>query len=75
MWETRVKSLGPEDALEKEMVTHSTIRAWEIPWTEETGGLQSMGLQCVEPNGATEHTESLKELKDNLVHCSHFTCL
>ena len=57
------------------MATHSSILAWKIPWAEETGGLQSMGLQCVEPNGATEHTESLKELKDNLVHCSHFTCL
>ena len=57
------------------MATCSSILAWKIPWAEETGGLQSMGLQCVEPNGATEHTESLKELKDNLVHCSHFTCL
>ena len=40
-------SLGQEDPLEKEMATHSNILAWEIPWTEEPGGLQSMGLQRV----------------------------
>ena len=45
MQETWVQSLGWEDALEKSMATHSSIRAWEIPWTEEPGGLQSMGLQ------------------------------
>ena len=43
--ETRVQSLGREDPLEKEMTAHSSILAWEIPWTEEPGGLQSMGLQ------------------------------
>ena len=43
MWETRVQSLGQEDTLEKEMVTHSSIVAWKIPRTEEPGGLQSMG--------------------------------
>ena len=43
--ETRVQSLGQEDPLEKEMATQSSILAWEIPWTEEPGGLQSMGLQ------------------------------
>ena len=43
MQETWVPSLGWEDALEKEMTTHSSILAWEIPWTEEPGGLQSMG--------------------------------
>ena len=47
MWETRVLSLGWEDPLEKEMATHSSILAWRIPWTEEPGGLQSMGLQRV----------------------------
>ena len=40
-----VQSLGQEDPLEKEMATHSSIRLWEIPWTEDPGGLQSMGLQ------------------------------
>ena len=47
MWETQVRSLGWEDALEKEMATHSSILAWRIPWTEELGGLQSMELQRV----------------------------
>ena len=45
MWETWVRFLGPEDPLEKEIATHSSILAWEIPWTEEAGRLQSMGLQ------------------------------
>ena len=45
MWETRVQSLGREDPLEKEMATHSRLLAWKIPWTEEPGGLQSMGSQ------------------------------
>ena len=40
-----VRSLGQKDSLEKEIATHSRILAWEIPWTEETGGLQSMGSQ------------------------------
>ena len=43
MQEMQVRSLGPEDVLEKEMATHSSILAWEIPRTEEPGGLQSMG--------------------------------
>ena len=43
--ETRVGSLGQEDTLEKGMATHSSILAWRIPWTEEPGGLQSMGHQ------------------------------
>ena len=45
MQETRVWSLGREDPLEKEMAPHSSVFAWRIPWTEEPGGLQSMGLQ------------------------------
>ena len=45
MQETWVQSLGWEDPLEKEMATHSSILAWEIPWTEEPGGLQPMGSQ------------------------------
>ena len=44
MWETRVRSLGREDPLEKEMATHSSTLAWKIPWMEEPGGLQSMGV-------------------------------
>ena len=45
MQETRVQSLGWNDALEKGMDIHSSTLAWRIPWTEETGRLQSMGLQ------------------------------
>ena len=47
MQETWVRSLGQEDLLEKETATHSSILAQRIPWTEEPGGLQSMGLQRV----------------------------
>ena len=43
MKETQVQSLGREDALEKEMATHSRILTWEIPWTEEPGGVQTVG--------------------------------
>ena len=45
MQKTSVCSLGQEDPLEKEMATHSSVLAWEIPWTEKPDGLQSMGLQ------------------------------
>ena len=45
MWETRFRSLGQEDTLEKGMATHSNNLAWRIPWTEEPGGLPSMGSQ------------------------------
>ena len=45
MQETRVQSLDQEDPLEKGMANHSSILAWRIPWTEEPGGLQSMGSQ------------------------------
>ena len=45
MQEMRVQSLGREDPLEEDMETHSSIFAWKIPWTEEPGGLQSMGSQ------------------------------
>ena len=50
MQETRVKSLGWEDLLEKEMATHSSILAWKIPWTEKPGRLQSMGSQRIGHN-------------------------
>ena len=51
----RVQSLGQEDPLEKGMATQSSILAWEIPWTEEPGRLQSMGSQRVGHNWATKH--------------------
>ena len=50
MQETQIQSLGLEDPLKKGMATHSSILAWKIPWTEESGGLQSMGLQTVRQN-------------------------
>ena len=53
MWETWVWSLVWEDPLEKEVATHSSILAWEIPWTEEPGGLQSTGFQGVKHDWVT----------------------
>ena len=53
MQETQVQSLGQEDPPEKGMATQSSILAWRIPWTEEPGGLQSMGLQRVGHDWAT----------------------
>ena len=50
--ETWIQSLGGEDPLEQETATHSSILTWEIPWTEEPGRLQSMGLQRVRHEGA-----------------------
>ena len=50
MWDTRVRSLGQEDPLEKEMATHSSILAWRIPWTEEPDRLQAIGPQGVRRN-------------------------
>ena len=66
MRETRVQSLGREDPLEKEVATHSSILAWRIPWREEPGSLQSMGLQRVRHDcvtsllkkGRTEHSDT-----------------
>ena len=51
--ETQVWSLGQEDSLQKEMASHSSVLAWEIPWTEEPGGLQSMGSVRVGHNWLT----------------------
>ena len=56
--ETWVQSLGQEDPLEEEMVIHSSILACKILWTEELGGLQSLGLQRVEHDLVTEHKVS-----------------
>ena len=61
MQETRVRSLGPEDPLEEKMATYYSIRAWEIPRKEETGELQSMGLQRAGRNLLTEHTRTDSE--------------
>ena len=53
MWKTRVQSLGQEDPLEDGMATHCSILAWRIPWTEDLGRLQSMGLPRVRHDCAT----------------------
>ena len=50
MQETQIQSLGLEDSLEREMATHSSILTWRIPWTERSGGLQSMGSQRIRHN-------------------------
>ena len=57
MQETQVQSLGQEDPLEKELAIHSSILAWETPWTEEPGGLQTMGSQRVGHNLATKQQQ------------------
>ena len=53
--EMGVQSLGQEDPLEEEMTIHYSVISWEIPWTEEPGGLQSMGLQTVVSTHAQKH--------------------
>ena len=55
MQETHVRPLGREGPLEKEIAIHSSVLAWKIPWTEESGGLQSMGAKRVEDDLATEN--------------------
>ena len=55
--ETQVRFLGQEDPPEKEMATHSSILAWRIPWADEPGGLQSMGLQRVGYDLATKQQQ------------------
>ena len=67
--ETWVQSLGWEDPLENRMATHSSILAWKILWTEEPGGLQSMGLQRVRYDCATF---TLKKKKSHLSSLSLF---
>ena len=62
MTETRIQSLGQENPLEEEMATHSSILAWRIPWTQEAGGLQAIGLQRVRHNWETNTHGKLKSL-------------
>ena len=61
--ETWFQSLGQEDPLEEEMATHSSLLAWEIPWTEEPGGLQSVTRQRVGYNWAHMHTHMVLKVK------------
>ena len=56
MWETRVRSLGQEDPLEKEMAAHSSILTWRIPWTEESDGLQPTGNKELDTTEQLTHT-------------------
>ena len=86
MWETLVRSLGWEYTLEKEMAPHSSTLAWKIPWTEEPGRLQSMGLQRVSHDYVVIgepvilwliHCYQLKPLVYIRTHCSccsFFSC-
>ena len=74
MRETLVQSLGQEDPLEKGMATHSSILAWKIPWTEEPGGLQSMGLQRVGHDRVT-NTDTQGELSDWTAKNTEAYCL
>ena len=64
-WQTQVRSLGWEDPLEKVMATHSSILAWEIPWTEEPGKLQSMGLQRLRHHLSAEQQQQLAGQQPN----------
>ena len=66
-WQGQETSLGQEDPLEAERATCSSILIWRIPRTEEPGGLQSMGLQRVRHNWATEHTHVLNKVKKFLL--------
>ena len=68
MWETRLRSLGQEDPLEKEMATHSSIFAWRIPWMEEPGGLQFTGSQ----RAGHDWTESFITDMNILINISWF---
>ena len=68
MRETWARSLGWEDLLEKEMVTHSSILAWRVPWTEEPGRLQSTGSQKVGHNWATSLQSLWRCLRSSGLH-------
>ena len=71
--ETRVQSLGWEDPLEKEMATHSSILAWDIPWTEESGGLQSIEWQRVDMTRDLAHTQAWGPWGDRLSATGNLT--
>ena len=68
--ETQVPSLGQEDPLEKGMATHSSIPAWEIPWTQDPGGLQSLGLHRIGHDFTSNtHTHTYTHTLYYLYHC------
>ena len=74
--EVQIQSQGGKDLLEKEMATHSSILVWRTPWTEEPGGLQSMGMQRFRHNLATEHiSHSATHGYENCtIYILHLTC-
>ena len=75
MRETRVRSLGWEDPLEKEMAIHSSTIAWKISWTEEPGRLESMGSQRVRHDWVTSHSHSCSSLMPSIylhIYCDVF---
>ena len=76
MWETRVRFLGREDPLEKEMAMHSSILAWKIPWTEEPDRLQSMGSQSVRHDWVTSlsFTFYVSSITLGEGNCNPFQC-
>ena len=68
--QTQVWFLGWEDPLEEEMATHSSILAWEIPWTEESGRVQSMGSQRVgHDRGTNTHTHTHTRRQADIISC------
>ena len=81
MQDTWVRSLDQEDPLEEGMATHSSILAWSIPWTEEPGGLQSMGPQRAGHNCVTDHTYTHTHTQTRLILRTiqpgryHYPCL
>ena len=76
MQETWGQSLGREDPLERGVATHSSIPAWKIPWTEEPGGLQSMGSQRVRHNKEqfSLHFNSLPHLSLTITRSQQYSC-
>ena len=73
MQEPWIPSLDGEDPLEKEMSTYSNILAWEIPWTEETGGLQSTGSQRVWEDLATRSADRIRLLNPKGLSLTEFS--
>ena len=71
MQETWVCPLGPEDPLDKEMATHSSILAWINPWTEEPGKLLSMGSQRIRRNLAYKPQQQVKRLRQREIRTGH----
>ena len=68
MQAAQVWSLGQKDPLEKEMANHSSILAWENPWTKKPGRLQSLGLQKLGHDWVTKHTFQEKQESENIVY-------